>query len=197
MKKLITLLLIIGIFLSGCNTSRKEEEEILVNVENPSTTLELFSNAINDFDVETALSCIEISDKEKEIVNQKAEELLKIPLFKGIYQSAIYTNIKEIKSEEIDNNKAKVIAIISIETIKNLGETATDIISEIIEEGTKYDENQIKSLVIDEISKIDISKKEVVDLEITFNMILQDEKWIISKENGIIINEKSITINDK
>ena len=43
----------------------------------------------------------------------------------------------------------------------------------------------------------DISKKEIVDIEMTFNMILDGDKWVISKNNGVEINDKSITITDK
>ncbi len=197
MKKLITFLLVTMILLTGCNTKKKESSEVALTSEKPSNTLEVLAKSINDLDMKSAVNCVELSDEDKDVLNEKSEEVLGNPLFKTIFQTAVLTSVKEVKSEEIDGDKAKVVAIISIETIKNLGETAKNTLEKIIEEGTNYDESQLQNLVLTEISKIDISKKEIVDIEMTFNMILDGDKWVISKNNGVEINDKSITITDK
>lgn len=214
MKKLITFLLVTMILLTGCNTKKKESSEVALTSEKPSNTLEVLAKSINDLDMKSAVNCVELSDEDKDVLNEKSEEVLGNPLFKTIFQTAVLTSVKEVKSEEIDGDKAKVVAIISIETIKNLGETAKNTLEKIIEEGTNYDESQLQNLVLTEISKIDISKKEIVDMkwtpsvgcptsgvhfniEMTFNMILDGDKWVISKNNGVEINDKSITITDK
>ena len=197
MKKLITFLLVTMILLTGCNTKKEESSEVALTSEKPSNTLEVLAKSINDLDMKSAVNCVELSDEDKDVLNEKSEEVLGNPLFKTIFQTAVLTSVKEVKSEEIDGDKAKVVAIISIETIKNLGETAKNTLEKIIEEGTNYDESQLQNLVLTEISKIDISKKEIVDIEMTFNMILDGDKWVISKNNGVEINNKSITITDK
>lgn len=197
MKKLITFLLVTMILLTGCNTKKEESSEVALTSEKPSNTLEVLAKSINDLDMKSAVNCVELSDEDKDVLNEKSEEVLGNPLFKTIFQTAVLTSVKEVKSEEIDGDKAKVVAIISIETIKNLGETAKNTLEKIIEEGTNYDESQLQNLVLTEISKIDISKKEIVDIEMTFNMILDGDKWVISKNNGVEINDKSITITDK
>ena len=194
MKKLITFLLVTMILLTGCNTKKEESSEVALTSEKPSNTLEVLAKSINDLDMKSAVNCVELSDEDKDVLNEKSEEVLGNPLFKTIFQTAVLTSVKEVKSEEIDGDKAKVVAIISIETIKNLGETAKNTLEKIIEEGTNYDESQLQNLVLTEISKIDISKKEIVDIEMTFNMILDGDKWVISKNNGVEINNKSITI---
>lgn len=197
MKKLITFLLVTMILLTGCNTKKEESSDVALTSEKPSNTLEVLAKSINDLDMKSAVNCVELSDEDKDVLNEKSEEVLGNPLFKTIFQTAVLTSVKEVKSEEIDGDKAKVVAIISIETIKNLGETAKNTLEKIIEEGTNYDESQLQNLVLTEISKIDISKKEIVDIEMTFNMILDGDKWVISKNNGVEINDKSITITDK
>lgn len=197
MKKLITFLLVTMILLTGCNTKKEKSSEVALTSEKPSNTLEVLAKSINDLDMKSAVNCVELSDEDKDVLNEKSEEVLGNPLFKTIFQTAVLTSVKEVKSEEIDGDKAKVVAIISIETIKNLGETAKNTLEKIIEEGTNYDESQLQNLVLTEISKIDISKKEIVDIEMTFNMILDGDKWVISKNNGVEINDKSITITDK
>lgn len=165
MKKLITFLLVTMILLTGCNTKKKESSEVALTSEKPSNTLEVLAKSINDLDMKSAVNCVELSDEDKDVLNEKSEEVLGNPLFKTIFQTAVLTSVKEVKSEEIDGDKAKVVAIISIETIKNLGETAKNTLEKIIEEGTNYDESQLQNLVLTEISKIDISKKEIVDMK--------------------------------
>ena len=73
----------------------------------------------------------------------------------------------------------------------------SNLVEKIIKEGASFDESQIQSLLLGEISKIDVTKKEIIDVEMKFNMVLVDETWIISTDKWMSINNDSINIYEK
>ncbi|NLC97064.1 MAG: hypothetical protein GX675_05805 [Erysipelotrichaceae bacterium] len=197
MKKILVILIIATLFLSGCNATGSESTPVTQTIENPSSTLVVLSNSINELEIDNILNCFDLAQPDKDMVTSKFEELEKNTLFKVLFKTAVSTSVKEIISEEIDGEIAKVNAIVSIETIKNLGDTAINLVEKIIKEGASFDESQIQSLLLGEISKIDVTKKEIIDVEMKFNMVLVDETWIISTDKWMSINNDSINIYEK
>ena len=77
MKKILVILIIATLFLSGCNATGSESTPVTQTIENPSSTLVVLSNSINELEIDNILNCFDLAQPDKDMVTSKFEDKFK------------------------------------------------------------------------------------------------------------------------
>lgn len=170
MKKIVTLLLVITVFLTGCSMMKK--------MESPKEKVAAYLESYQKLD-DNVLTDLDLMVDEMDIYNDNQKERYK-KIIKNHYENLKY----ELKDEVIDGNNATVEVEIDVYDYSNALDNTLDM-DEFKDENGEYDLEAYYDHQLDLLESID----EKIKYTVIFNLSKEDKEWVI-EEPSETMNEK-------
>ena len=167
MKKVLTLLLLLPIFLTGCGKDKK--------METPSDKVKNYLDSYVKLDDNILTDLDNMIDKMVDYTDNQKERYKKI--MKHHYENISY----EIKSETIDGDNASVDVEIEVYDYSPIINTEYDK-EDFVDKDGKYDVEKFNDFELDLFDNINTKTKYTV----TFNLTKQDGVWVIDEPDDIV-----------
>ena len=166
MKKFLTLLLVLPIFLTGCGKDKK--------MDSPSDKVEKYLDSYIHLDDNVLTDLDNMIDDMSDYTTKQKAEYKKI--MKNHYENISY----EIKSETIDDDQAIVEVEIEVYDYTDILNDEYDQ-DEFVNEDGEYDLEMFNDYQLDLLSKVNKKTKYTI----LFNLSKQDDVWVINEPSDI------------
>ncbi len=167
MKKIITLLLILPIFITGCGKDKKMDTPTDKVKKYLDSYIHLDDNVLTDLD--------DMIDDMKDYTSDQKEKYKKI--MKRHYENITY----EIKEETIDNDIATVEVEIEVYDYNPVLNKKYDE-DEFADAEGKFDIEKFNDYELDLLDKVDSKTKYTI----LFTLSKEDKVWVIDEPNDIV-----------
>ncbi|MBR3523755.1 MAG: hypothetical protein IKN87_03625 [Bacilli bacterium] len=170
MKKVLTLLLLLPIFITGCGKDKK--------METPSDKVKNYLDSYINLDDNVLTDLDDMIDNMTDYNDNQKERYKKI--MKKHYENISY----EIKSERVDDDVATVAVEIEVFDYSPIINNEYDEEDFTLEDGS-YDVEKFNDFELDLFEKVDKKTRYTI----TFNLSKQDDVWVIDEPDDIVIQK--------
>ena len=167
MKKIITLLLVLTLFITGCGNDKK--------MESPSDKVKNYLDSYIHLDDNVLTDLDDMIDEIKEYTSEQKEKYKRI--MKRHYENITY----EIKSATVDDDQARVEVEIEVYDYNPIINNEYDQ-EDFLNDDGEYDIEKFNDFELDLLDKVNSKIKYTI----VFNLSKQDDIWVIDEPNEVV-----------
>ena len=167
MKKIITLLLVLTLFITGCGNDKK--------MESPSEKVKNYLDSYIHLDDNVLTDLDDMIDEIKEYTSEQKEKYKRI--MKRHYENITY----EIKSTTVDDDQARVEVEIEVYDYNPIINNEYDQ-EDFLNDDGEYDIEKFNDFELDLLDKVNSKIKYTI----VFNLSKQDDIWVIDEPNEVV-----------